>query len=133
MRSDRGSATIVTAIMAGLWVIMLGLVVVGGGRIRALQRADNIAAEAARAAGSAIDPTLAVPGHEKTIEESAARQAALDYLNAAGATGTVVVDPDGKALTVIVRLKYDNPSGLEFIGGAKWVATGEAKVTLLVG
>jgi Flp pilus assembly protein TadG len=132
--SDRGAATITTVIMAAiLWPFLLGFVVVGGGRIRAFQRADNIAAEAARAAGSAIDPALAVPGGPKVVDSRAAQEAAMDYLRAVGATGTVMVEPGGTRLDIVVHITYANPSGLEFIGGAEWEATGEAEVTLLVG
>jgi Flp pilus assembly protein TadG len=130
--SDRGAATITTAIMAGAWVVMLAFVVVGGGRIRALQRADNIAAEAARAAGSAIDPARAVPGDDQVVDPVAAQQAALDYMNAVGAIGTIVVGPDGKTLSITVTITYANPTGMAFFGGASWEATGNAKVTLLV-
>jgi len=131
-RADRGAATITTAIMAGAWVVMLAFVVVGGGRIRALQRADNIAAEAARAAGSAIDPARAVPGEAQVVDPVAAQQAAMDYMTAVGATGTIVVAPDGKTLSITVSITYANPTGMAFFGGARWEATGQAKVTLLV-
>lgn len=131
-RQDRGAATIVTVIMAGAWVVMLAFVVVGGGRIRALQRADNIASEAARAAGSAIDGARAVPGDDQIVVPEAAQQAATDYMNAVGATGTVTVDPDGKNLSIAVTITYENPTGMTFFGGATWEATGAAKVTLLV-
>ncbi|HZM81763.1 MAG TPA: hypothetical protein VFC19_39080 [Candidatus Limnocylindrales bacterium] len=129
---DRGAATVVTVIMASAWIVMLALVVVGGGRIRALQRADNIAAEAARAAGSAIDAAPAVQGEAQVVVPALAQQAATDYMNAVGATGTVTVDPTGKNLSIVVKITYANPTGMAFFGGATWDAFGEAKVTLLV-
>jgi hypothetical protein len=130
---DSGKVTIFFAIIAPAWVAMLGLVIVGGGRIRAFQRADNVAAEAARAAGSAIDPTQAVPGGAKVIDPARATTAAMDYLRAAGATGSVTISADRLHLTVTTVITYANPSGLEFIGGATWQATGVATVTLLIG
>jgi hypothetical protein len=130
---DSGKVTIFFAIIAPAWVAMLGLVIVGGGRIRAFQRADNVAAEAARAAGSAIETGPAVSGGPKLIDPARARTAALDYLNAAGATGSVTVSADRLHLTVTAVITYANPSGLEFIGGATWQATGVATVTLLIG
>ena len=129
---DSGAATITTVIMATSWIVMLAFVVVGGGRIRALQRADNVAAEAARAAGSAIDASRAVPGEAQVVAPAAAQQAATEYMNAVGATGTVTVDSTGKSLTIVVKITYANPTGMAFFGGATWDATGEAKVTLLV-
>ncbi|GIH07028.1 hypothetical protein Rhe02_50950 [Rhizocola hellebori] len=130
---DSGKVTIFFAIIAPAWVAMLGLVIVGGGRIRAFQRADNVAAEAARAAGSAIETGAAISGGAKVIDPARARTAALDYLNAAGATGSVTVSADRTQLTVTAVITYANPSGLEFIGGAKWQATGVATATLLIG
>lgn len=130
---DRGAATIVTVIMASAWIVMLALVVVGGGRIRALQRADNIAAEAARAAGSAIDAAQAVPGDDQVVSPVAAQLAAMDYMRRVDALGVVLVEPDGKHLQIIVTIEYANPTGLAFFGGATWDAVGEARVTLLVG
>ncbi|HCT76695.1 MAG TPA: hypothetical protein DGT23_08935 [Micromonosporaceae bacterium] len=130
---DSGKVTIFFAIIAPAWIAMLGLVIVGGGRIRAFQRADNIAAEAARAAGQAIDPTEAVIGGPKVVDPGRATAAALDYLNAAGATGSVTVSPDRQHLTVTAVVNFANPSGLEFIGGATWQATGVATATLLIG
>ncbi len=133
MRSDSGKVTIFFTIIATSWVAMLGLVVVGGGRIRAYQRADNVAAEAARTAGSAIEPGSAISGEAKVIDPARATAAALDYLSAAGATGSVTVSADRTHLTVTAVITYTNPSGLEFIGGATWQATGTANVTLLIG
>lgn len=130
---DKGTATITMVIMAGAWVVMLALVVVGGQRTRALQRADNIASEAARAAGSAIDVAQAVPGGPKVVDPVLAQQAAMDYLNDVGATGTVTVDNTGTALNITVSIEYPNPTGFGWFGGNDWTATGEARVVLLVG
>lgn len=132
-RDDRGKATVFVVIMAQAWVFMFGMVVVGGGRMRAYQRADNIAAEAARSAGQAIEPGQAIQGHDKVIDPVLAVNAAKVYLDSVGATGTVTVAPDGETVTVRATITYQNPSGLAFIGGATWRATGEATATLLIG
>ncbi|MEU8076890.1 hypothetical protein AB0B31_15740 [Catellatospora citrea] len=132
-RDDAGKATVFMAIMAMAWVAMFGMVVVGGGRLRAYQRADNVAAEAARSAGQAINPAQAIQGDGRVIDRALARTAALAYLNSVGATGDVNVADDGASVTVIARITYQNPSGLAFLGGATWTATGEATATLLIG
>lgn len=132
-RDDRGKATVFVVIMAQAWVFMFGMVVVGGGRMRAYQRADNIAAEAARSAGQAIDPARAIQGGDKVISPTLAVNAAKVYLDSVGATGTVTVAPDGETVTVRATITYQNPSGLAFLGGATWRATGEATATLLIG
>ncbi len=132
-RRDDGKVTVFFAIMAGGWVTMLGLIIVGGGRVRAYQKADNVASEAARAAAQNIDPGLAIPGGAKLIDPAAARTAAQAYLRDAGATGTVTVAADRQHVTVIAKVTYTNPSGLAFLGGSTWEATGQATATLLTG
>ncbi|WP_144126403.1 hypothetical protein [Catellatospora sichuanensis] len=131
-RGDAGKATVFVVIMAQAWVVMFGMVVVGGGRLRAYQRADNVATEAARSAGQAIDPARAILGEARVIDPTLARAAAQTYLDSVGATGTVEVSPDGESVTVSATITYQNPSGLAFLGGATWTATGEATATLLI-
>jgi hypothetical protein len=72
-------------------------------------------------------------GGPKVVDANRARNAALAYLNAAGATGSVTISSDQRHLTVTAVINYANPSGLEFIGGATWQATGVATATLLIG
>lgn len=133
IRDDRGKVTIFVAIIAPAWIAMLGLVIVGGGRVRAYQRADNVAAEAARTAGQAIAPGSAIQGGRKVIDPALAAVAAQAYLEAVGATGTVTVSPDGQQVTVVATIRYDNPSRLAFLDGPTWTATGQATATLLIG
>lgn len=133
-RRDRGSVSVFFAIVAAGWVMMLLLIVVGGGRIRAYQRADNIAAEAARAAGQAIQAGPAIAGQEKKIDRARATAAAQAYLREAGATGTVSFDGD-QTVVVTATVGYPNPTGISFPGdeGDVWYASGEARATLLIG
>lgn len=128
---DTGAVAIYFAVVAPAWVMILALVVVGGARVRAHERAFNIAAEAARAAGQAIDPGSAVAGRPKRIDPALAVAAAQSYLSAAGATGTVVID-SSQTLTVTAKIAYTNPAGLPVIGGSSWTATGKATATLVV-
>lgn len=132
-RRDDGRVTIFFAIIASAWVAMLGLIIVGGARVRAYQKADNVASEAARAGANVIDPGLAIPGGAKLIDPTRARAAALAYLATAGATGVVSVAPDRLHITVTATVTYTNPSGLEFLGGRTWRASGQATATLLTG
>lgn len=129
---DAGSVTVFFSIIAAGWVAMLILIIVGGGRVRAYQRADNIAAEAARAAGQAIEAGPAVEGGEKRLDADRARDAALAYLADAGATGTVAI-VSGQSVTVTATVGYDNPSGVPYLGGGTWYATGSATAVLLIG
>jgi hypothetical protein len=130
---DHGKVTVFFAIIATAWFAMLALMIVGGGRVRAYQRADNVAAEAARAAGQAIDPSLAIPGGRKQVDPDRARAAALAYLASAGATGTVSIAADRQHITVNATIEYRNPTGMAVFGGSTWDANGTATATLLVG
>jgi Flp pilus assembly protein TadG len=132
-RRDDGKVTVFFAILASAWVTMLGLIIVGGGRVRAYQKADNVASEAARAGAQNIDPGLAIPGGAKLIDPAAATAAATAYLRQAGATGTVSIAADRRHITVTATVLYTNPSGLAFLGGRTWRATGQATATLLTG
>ena len=51
---DRGSLSLFVVVVFVALLVTIGLVVDGGGKIRALQRADAVAAQAARAGGQAI-------------------------------------------------------------------------------
>ncbi|NUO55490.1 MAG: hypothetical protein HOV71_20050 [Hamadaea sp.] len=133
MRRSRGSVSVFFSIVATGWVSILVLIIVGGGRVRAYQRADNIAAEAARVAGQAIELPPAVEGGEKRIDPARARLVAQAYLRDAGATGTVNVADDGQTVEVTATVGYDNPSGFPLLGGRTWYATGAATAVLLVG
>ena len=102
---DRGGITIFYAVLIPSFLALLGLVLDYGGQIRALQRADNIAAEAARAAGQGINAGQAIAGGKKVIDRAAASTAAQQYLNALpDATGTVqVIDDVHLRVNVTVR------------------------------
>jgi D-arabinose 1-dehydrogenase-like Zn-dependent alcohol dehydrogenase len=120
------------AVTAVAWVAIAALVAFGCGRVRAHQRAFNLAAEAARTGGQAIDQNAAIDGAAKVIDATKAQKAAQDYLKAAGANGTVTVT-GVRTLEVTATIVYDNPTGLSFLGGKSWTAQGKATVTLVVG
>jgi Flp pilus assembly protein TadG len=130
-RDDSGRIAVYFAILMPAFIALLGLIIVGGNRIVALQRAENIAAEAARAGGQAISGPQAITGGAKVVDPTAAVNAAQSYISAAGATGTVTVAADRQHLLVTVHINYD--SGLPFgVGGGEWTATGTAAATLVV-
>lgn len=97
---------------------------------RTALRASHIATEAARAAAQAIDPALAIPGGDKVIDPATAVAAAEDYLEAAGATGTVTVSDDGATVTVTAALERSSP-WTALIGSR--TLTGTATAVLLTG
>ena len=103
---DEGRIALLVAVLTFAVLAMIGLSVDGGGKLRALQRADRLAAEAARAAGQAIAAPQAIRGGDKVVDPVAAVAAAQSYLAAAGVSGTVTVSADRKQVTVTVTIVY---------------------------
>ena len=130
LHDDRGTVSMFFVIMAPAFLALLGLVIDYGAQIRALQRADNIAAEAARAAGQGINAGQAIAGGEKVLDRGAARTSAQRYLAALDdATGTVeVLDDDRVRVNVTVRF---DPVLIDLFGGRAGRASGEATATLI--
>lgn len=130
--SERGSVTLFVVVAVAGLLAMAGLAVDGGGKVRAVQRADRVAAEAARAAGQAIDAPAAILGAVPTVSSADAVAAGLRYLQAAGAIGTVHAVDGGRA--VEVRVTEDQPTVfLGLIGVNEITVTGSAQVALVRG
>jgi Flp pilus assembly protein TadG len=129
---DRGGVTVFVAICVIALLGIIGVAVDGGGKMRATERADFIATEAARAGGQAIDPAQAVPGTAITVDAQAAQAAAQAYLRSAGMTGTVAVSADGTTLTVTTTGTYDT-TFLPVAGIGSLPVTGHGQATLLHG
>ena len=130
MMPDRGAISPLVAVVALALFLMVGLAVDGGGRMHAIERADDLAAEAARTGGQALNLPDAVSGRRDVIEPSAARKVALAYLDDAGVSGTAIVSADGKTITVTARTRY-RPVLLSLIGLGPWTETGTATATLI--
>ncbi len=106
---DRGSLSVMVAIMLTAIILLVGLTIDGGGKMRADAKADDYAQEAARAAGQAIDPTRAIPGDAIVVPELAAKEAARKYLAATPvpqeSIDVQVVD-GGRTIQVRLTLEY---------------------------
>ncbi|WP_406436542.1 Tad domain-containing protein [Streptomyces sp. NBC_01613] len=129
---DRGGITVFVAVCVIALLGIIGVAVDGGSKMRATERADYIAGEAARAGGQAIDPADAINGRAIVVDPQAAAAAAQAYLRSAGATGTVSVSGDDKTLTVTVTGTYDTKF-LSVAGIGSLSVTGHGKATLLHG
>ncbi|MFF7451610.1 MULTISPECIES: TadE/TadG family type IV pilus assembly protein [unclassified Streptomyces] len=129
---DQGGVTVFVAVCVIALIGILGIAVDGGSRMRALERADFLAGEAARAGGQAIDPAQAIPGEAVVVDPQDAVAAARAYLASAGATGTVTVSGDGTTLTVDVTDAYDT-TFLSVAGIGSLPVAGHGKATLLYG
>jgi len=125
LAADEGSVTVFAAVLVAALLLVLALVVDGSARLRATSRADALAAEAARAAVSAVN----LRGPTVVVDRPAAVAAATTYLANNDATGTVTVEPDG-AVHVQAQLVRQAPVGLL---GSTIDATGVASAQLTVG
>ncbi|WP_438306627.1 TadE/TadG family type IV pilus assembly protein (plasmid) [Streptomyces sp. HUAS TT11] len=130
--NDQGGVTVFVAVCVFALIGIIGLAVDGGSKMRATERADYVAGEAARAGGQAIDPADAITGTAIVVDPQAAAAAAQAYLKSADATGTVSVSGDGKTLTVTVTGSYDTKF-LSVVGIGSLPVTGHGKATLLHG
>lgn len=126
---DRGSITLFVVVIALGLFVAVGLVVDGGGKVRALQRADDVAAEAARAGGQAIQAGVAIRGEGAEASADEAQAAARAYLSSAGVAGSVTVT-GGTRLTVDTSTTY-TPVFLDMIGIGTQTTTGHAEVRLV--
>jgi len=128
---DAGSVTVFVAVTVLGILILCGLVVDGGAKLRAVQHADRVATEAARAAGQAADPA-ALAGGEARVDRRAAVDAATAFLSAAGATGSATVSADGTAVEVTVTATAPTVF-LGLIGVSTFTVTGHGRATLVHG
>jgi Flp pilus assembly protein TadG len=120
---DRGAIALFVVVFTVALLAAVGLVVDGGGKVRALQRADEAAREAARAGSQMLDVPAAVRGGGVSIDAAAAARAARAYLDAAGVDGTVIVQ--GNAVQVSTRITYQ-PVFLGVTGVGPLTVTGSA-------
>lgn len=135
-RDDSGRVSIFLAIAALGILTVVALAFDGAGQLRALQRADNLASEAARAGGQSIDLATAIEGGPKRIDEPQARRSVAEYLAVAGASAHTVSFPvvDGETvIRVRVTVTYER-SLLGLVGFDDTVnVTGEATARALTG
>ena len=121
---ERGSSSLFFAALTASLLVVVGLVVDGAGMIKATQQADQLAQQAARAAGQELTDA-AMTGDPVTLDKGPARVAAEKFLTHAGATGTVTVS--GTKITVEVDTDY-HPRFLSMIGVGDLDAEGHAQV-----
>lgn len=125
---DRGSWSAYAVVTFAGLMLLVGLVVDGGAKIQATERAEAVAREAARAGGQAVQSGAAMRGTGAYADAAAARAAATSYLDAAGVTGTVTV-VDGQ--TVQVTATGSAPTVfLNIVGIGEVSGTGEAEARI---
>ena len=119
-RRDRGSMTLWVAVTFAAILAVAALVADGGARIRAGERADIVAGEAARAASYASGP-------DDNSRTAAAAAAARGIISRAGMAGSVAVASPGR-ITVTVQASAAGP-----ISGLTYTVTRNATAQLLLG
>jgi hypothetical protein len=102
---DRGAMSSFVAVIALAMLMAAGLVLDGGRKVAALQRATHLADGAARAGAQAIDlDALRTTGELRVLPDQATTRA-TDYLASLGQTGQVSVS--GESVTVTISLTVD--------------------------
>lgn len=99
LRDDRGSVTVWAISATVACVLIIGLVIDGGTMLRARSDAFALASSAARAGAQELASAAAVQGLT-VLDPVAAERAALDYLAAHGASGTVAITDETITVTV---------------------------------
>ena len=135
--AENGRVSLFLAVaMTGVLAI-ISLAYDGAGQLRTLQRADNLAAEAAPAGGQMIDRARAIEGGPKRIDQVAARAAVAAYLDAAGGVRDHEVDFPvvGAETQIRVRVQITYSRDLLGLFGVQNTAivSGEATARALTG
>jgi hypothetical protein len=101
-RDDSGRLSVFVAITVTGLLFIIGVAHDVSAQARATLHADLVAAEAARAAGQAVDPDRVAAAGEHRVDPVAATEAAQAYLADAGVTGSVEFSDDLTEITVTV-------------------------------
>jgi len=127
---DQGRISVMLAICLSGLLAVIGVAADASGQVRTVMYADSVAAEAARAAGQAIDVDHTAQTGEHRVDPLAAEQAAHAYLDAAGVTGQVSFNPDFTEITVTAEAIYQ-PRILSLFGLAATTVTGSHTAALV--
>lgn len=127
---DEGRVSLLVAVIVPALLFLIAAVVDAGGQVRALQRANSIATQAARTAGQQVDYPQAVTGGTKVVDPQRAVIAAESYLRQAGANGTATISPDRQHITVTAAITYQ-PLMLGAFGRGPVDVSGQASAELV--
>lgn len=128
---DRGSLTLMLAVLAVALLALAGLVIDGGRKLNQSASAYAIAQEAARAGAGMVDRSAAYRSGTFRVDQGQALAAARAYLASAGYRGSVSADGTEKIkVTVTVTGKT---LVLSLIGIDTMTSTGSAVASLVSG
>lgn len=128
---ERGAVAVFAVVIVMALFLAIGLVVDGGSRVRAMQRANAMAAEAARTGAQAVIIEGAGNGHP-TIDFGEACRAASTYVTQAGGQPVDCRRVNDTTVQVDTVVHYDNVF-LSLIGEPTSQATGSAQARLARG
>jgi hypothetical protein len=130
--SDRGRVSVFLSVVVVGVLAVIGVAADATGQWRALLYASNVATEAGRAAGQAVDIDHTAATGEHRVDPAAAQEAAEDYLDQAGVNGTVRLSADLTQVTVTVVYTYQ-PQILGLFGLPPREVTATHTAALLTG
>lgn len=131
IEGDRGSLTLMLAVLMVVLIALSGLVIDGGRKLNQAENAYAIAQEAARAGAGIVDRSAAYRSGRFQVDESQAIAAARAYLANAGYHGWVSADGTDRirvSVTVTQRTAV-----LSIIGIDSMTSTGTAVASLVTG
>ncbi len=127
-RREQGSVSVFAVIAVTILVMFVGVAVDLSGMVHTLERAQDVARQAARAAAQAADAPTAIRGEGAAVDAARAAQAGRAYLGAAGLDGDVTVT--GDTVTVTAAASYSPIIlGLVGIGSRTMTGSSTARIT----
>ena len=130
--ADRGSLTLMLAVMLVALLALAGVVIDGGAKLTAAENAAAVAQEAARAGAGLVNEATAHENGSFVVDEDQAIAAADDYLSSAGYAGHAAAGPGPDEIQVTVTVN-EPTKVLSIIGIDTITATGRATAQLVSG
>ncbi|MCX5209477.1 hypothetical protein OG689_09305 [Kitasatospora sp. NBC_00240] len=132
---DVGTISLFVAVVATGFVTVIGIVVDAGGRLRAVERTDACAQEAARVAGQQLDEAGVLQGQGFKVRQEYVQRAAVAYLGTChlvGGSGSAEIADGGTRVVVTVNATYE-PALLDLVPNGGWGITGRGSALLVHG
>ncbi len=124
---ETGAVAVFMVMATTIVVIFVGIAVDLSGKLHAMQRAQDVARQAARSAAQAADGGSAVRGENPRVDAARAVQAGQVYLGAAEVAGSVSVR--GNTVSVTTTATY-TPVILSLAGIGPQTVTGQSTARL---
>src|SRR6266568_631853 len=128
---ERGSLTLMLAVMMVALLSLAGLVIDGGRKLNQSASAYAIAQEAARAGAGMVDRSAAYRSGTFQVDQAQALAAARAYLAGAGYAGTVTADGTQRILVTVTVTRHTLV--LSLIGIDTMTSSGSAVASLVSG